>query len=70
MNSSELTHIISLDIPKTDLSFLRKLARSMGWTEIKTKSKKGSYQHALKDIAQGNVTQYDSLDDLRKELNL
>ncbi|MCQ2228355.1 MAG: hypothetical protein MJZ13_01260 [Bacteroidales bacterium] len=70
MESTISTQTISLDIPKTDLSFLRKLARSMGWTEIKTKSKKGSYQHAIEDIKNGRVTKYDSLDDLKKELGL
>lgn len=70
MESTISTQTISLDIPKTDLSFLRKLARSMGWTEIKTKSKKGSYQHAIEDIKNGRLTKYDSLDDLKKELGL
>lgn len=70
MNSSSPTQTISFDIPKADLSFLRKLARSMGWTEIKTKTKKTSYQQALDDIEAGRISQYNSVDDLRKELGL
>jgi hypothetical protein len=58
----------TLELPKGDTAFLKTLARKMGWTVRSNRRKMSSYERSLRDLDEGRVYEYDSLDDLIKEI--
>ena len=58
----------TLELPKGDTAFLKTLARKMGWTVRINRRKMSSYERSLRDLDEGRVYEYDSLDDLIKEI--
>lgn len=60
------TENLYLGIPKSDLSFLRKLAAKMGWT-IKREPKNG-IEKGLDDIEAGRVYEATDANDMIKQI--
>lgn len=58
----------TLELPKGDTAFLKTLARKMGWKVRSNRRKMSSYEPSLRDLDEGRVYEYDSLDDLIKEI--
>ena len=58
----------TLELPKGDTAFLKTLARKMGWTVRSNRRKMSSSERSLRDLDEGRVYEYDSLDDLIKEI--
>ena len=58
----------TLELPKGDTAFLKTIARKMGWTVRSNRHKMSSYERSLRDLDEGRVYDYDSLDDLIKEI--
>ena len=60
---------ITVNIPKKDIPFFRKLSRKMGWSYSDNEkpafdaTKCDAYEEALKDIEEGRVNTYSSLED-------
>jgi len=65
--NSVTTQKVSISLPETDLSFLKTIAKKMGWT-LK-KQRKTGLDKALEDVENGNVYQAEDVEDLIKQLN-
>lgn len=59
---------LTLELPKGDTAFLKTIARKMGWKVRNNRRKMSSYERSLRDLDEGRVYDYDSLDDLIKEI--
>lgn len=57
-----------LELPKTDTAFLKSMAKRMGWKVKSNRRKLSSYERSLRDLDEGRIFKYDSLDDLIKEI--
>lgn len=57
---------IYMEVPSTEVAFLRKLAKKMGWT-LKHKRKSG-IQQALDDVEAGRVFEAKDVEDLMTQL--
>lgn len=60
------TNTVHINVPKKDMTFLRKLAANMGWT-IRTQRKSG-IEKALEDVAAGRVYSAKDADDLIRQI--
>lgn len=60
------TENLYIDLPKSDLSFLRKLAVNMGWTLHR--EPKSGIEKGLEDIKAGRVYEAKDADDLMKQI--
>ena len=59
----------TLTVPKADVNFFKTMAKKMGWTiERKRKKLYSAYELSLKDLDEGRVYEYDSLEDFIKEI--
>lgn len=58
----------TLELPKGDTAFLRALAKKMGWTVKRNRHSMTSYERSLRDLEEERVYEYESLDDLIKEI--
>lgn len=71
MKTSSKTDTLTIQLPKTDLSFLKLLGKRMGWKiSTATMDKKTEYERSLDDIKHGRITEYASVDDLFQKLEL
>ena len=57
-----------LELPKTDTAFLKSMAKRMGWKVKSNRRRLSSYERSLRDLDEGRIYKYDSLDDLIKEI--
>ena len=57
---------VSLTIPDNDISFLRTLAKKMGWTM--KRQRKSGVEKGLEDIKKGNVFHAESTEDLINQI--
>lgn len=61
------TESLYLEVPKSEVRFLRSLSRKMGWS-IK-KPRKSGIQQALDDVKAGRVYEAKSIEDLMAQLD-
>ncbi|MBR3022297.1 MAG: hypothetical protein IKH59_08040 [Bacteroidaceae bacterium] len=61
------TENLYLEVPKSEVRFLRSLSRKMGWS-IK-KPRKSGIQQALDDVKAGRVYEAKSIEDLMAQLD-
>jgi len=54
---------VTISLPKSDMTFLKKLARNMGW-EISAATKLNGVEKGLKDIEEGRVYKAENAEDL------
>lgn len=54
---------VNISLPKSDMTFLKKLARNMGW-EISAAPKLNGVEKGLKDIEDGRVYKAENAEDL------
>ncbi len=59
---------IEFEIPPKDLSFARELAKRFGWTIWEFNSDSKGLEKALEDISEGRVKEYDSVEQMMKEI--
>ena len=58
---------IYMEVPSTEIAFLRTLAKKMGW-HIKRQRKSG-IQEALENVEAGRVYEAENVEDLMAQLN-
>ena len=68
MDSSLQT--INLQLPGSDMQFLKELAKRMGWvvSKVKYSSKMSELDKAILDVKEGNVKNFDTLEDMMNYL--
>ncbi len=66
MQSTVVNESVSVNLPVSDLSFLRTLSKKMGWT-IKRKRKSG-IEKGLEDVRKGKVYHAKNSEDLIKQI--
>ncbi|MBQ7056338.1 MAG: hypothetical protein IJM84_00140 [Bacteroidaceae bacterium] len=66
MQSTAVNESVSVNLPVSDLSFLRTLSKKMGWT-IKRKRKSG-IEKGLEDVRKGKVYHAKNSEDLIKQI--
>ena len=66
MQSTVSTENVSISLPISDLSFLRTLAKKMGWS-LK-KQKKSKIELAIDEVTAGKVFEASSIEDLMAQL--
>ena len=57
---------VNLQIPVSDVQFLRNLAKRMGWIakKVSTNSKTSELDKAIMDVKKGNVKNFNTLEDM------
>ena len=57
---------INIQLPSSDMKFLQKLAKRMGWIarKVKSNSKMTELDKAIMDVKKGNVKNFDTLEDM------
>jgi hypothetical protein len=64
----------TLSIPKSDVNFFKTMAKKMGWTVKRNKTKEhdvtksAGYREAMDDIKNGRVYHAESVDDMFKQI--
>ena len=66
MDTPVLFENVSLTIPDNDISFLRALAKKMGWTM--KRQRKSGIEKGLEDIKKGNVFHAKSPEDMINQI--
>ena len=58
--------MVNLQIPVSDLQFLKDLAKRMGWVtkKAKTNCKMSELDKAIMDVEKGNVKNFNTLEDM------
>lgn len=71
MDTTVQMDTLTVQLPKTDLSFLKSIGKRLGWKigVAKTK-KKTDYEQSLEDIKHGRITEYESVDDMFSKLGI
>lgn len=59
---------VNISLPKSDMTFLRKLAKNMGWEIVSTPKKLNGVEKGLKDIEEGRVYRAENAEDLLKQI--
>ncbi len=61
---------INLQLPSFDMQFLKELAKRMGWVacKVKSNSKMSELDKAILDVKEGNVKNFDTLEDMMNYL--
>ena len=54
---------VNISLPKSDMTFLRKLAKNMGWEIVSTPKKLNGVEKGLKDIEEGRVYRAENAED-------
>lgn len=62
--------MVNLQLPVSDMRFLKDLAKRMGWVakKVKSSSKMSELDKAVLDIEKGNVKNFDTLEDMMNYL--
>ena len=57
---------VNLQLPSSDMQFLKALAKRMGWiaNKVKSNSKMSELDKAIMDVKKGNVKNFDTLEDM------
>ena len=57
---------INLQLPSSDMPFFKELAKRMGWiaNKVKSNSKMSELDKAILDVKNGNVKNFDTLEDM------
>lgn len=61
---------LMINLPKSDVAFLKSIAKRMGWTAKNATHKKTAYEQSMDDVKHGRITEYTNADELFKELDL
>ncbi|MBR4778765.1 MAG: hypothetical protein IK011_02640 [Bacteroidaceae bacterium] len=64
---ARVTESIYLEVPQSDVHFIRSMSRKMGWTF--KKSRKSGLQQSLDDVKAGRVYEAKSVEDLMAQLD-
>lgn len=59
---------VNISLPKSDMTFLRKLAKNMGWEIVSAPKKLNGVEKGLKDIEEGRVYRAENAEDLLKQI--
>ena len=61
---------IILQLPSSDIQFLKELAKRMGWgaSKVKSSSKISELDKAILEVKEGNVKNFDTLEDMMNYL--
>ena len=61
---------VNLEIPSSDMQFLQELAKRMGWIacKVKSNSKMSELDKAILDVKEGNVKNFDTMEDMMNYL--
>ena len=61
---------INLQLPSSDMQFLKELAKRMGWIayKVKSNSKMSELDKAILDVKGGNVKNFDTLESMMNYL--
>ena len=61
---------IILQLPSSDMHFLKELAKRMGWvtSKVKSNSKMSELDKAILNVKEGNVKNFDTLEDMMNYL--
>lgn len=59
---------VNISLPKSDMTFLRKLAKNMGWKIASTPKKLNGVEKGLLDIEEGRVYRAENAEDLLKQI--
>lgn len=59
---------VNISLPESDMTFLRKLAKNMGWTIRNSAKKMSGIEEGLKDIEEGRIYRAKSADDMVKQI--
>ena len=63
--------IIYLQLPSSDMQFLKELAERMGWvaSKVNSSSKMSELDKAILDVKEGNVKNFDTMEDMMNYLD-
>lgn len=59
---------VNISLPKSDMTFLKKLAKNMGWEIHPLPKKKSGVELGLEDIEAGRVYRAENAEDLLKQI--
>ncbi len=59
---------VNISLPKSDMTFLKKLAKNMGWEIRPLPKKKSGVELGLEDIEAGRVYRAENAEDLLKQI--
>lgn len=60
----------TLELPKSDASFLKSMAKRMGWTVKSNRRKMSAYERSLDDERNGRVNHYASSEEFFKKMGI
>lgn len=72
--SKQMPDTFILSIPKADVNFFKTMAKKMGWTIKRNKTKElditktAAFREAKDDVMQGRVYHADTVDDMFKQI--
>ena len=61
---------LTLELPKGDTTFLKTIAKKMGWTVKASRRKMTAYERSLDDVAHGRINEYASADEFFKKMGI
>ena len=68
MKTEVVMNSVNISLPKSDMTFLRKLAKNMGWEIASAPKKKSGIELGLDDIENGRVYKAENAEDLLKQI--
>ena len=68
MKTEVVMNSVNISLPKSDMTFLRKLAKNMGWEIASAPKKKSGIELGLEDIEKGRVYKAENAEDLLKQI--
>ena len=68
MKTEVVMNSVNISLPKSDMTFLRKLAKNMGWEIASGPKKKSGIELGLEDIDKGRVYKAENAEDLIKQI--
>ena len=68
MKTEVVMNSVNISLPKSDMTFLRKLAKNMGWEIVSAPNKKNGIELGLEDIEEGRVYKAENAEDLLKQI--
>lgn len=60
----------TLELPKGDTAFLKTIAKKMGWTMKRSRSKMSAYERALDDEQNGRINHYANSEEFFKKMGI
>ena len=68
MKIGVIMNSVNISLPKSDMTFLRKLAKNMGWEIASAPKKKSGIDLGLEDLEKGRVYRAENAEDLLKQI--